>query len=80
MDRTAIESTVIATISSVIKRPLTEGVTATRENVAEWDSLKHIEIMFALEDAFGTEFSEEELAALDSVAKITAAAAGRHAA
>ena len=80
MDRTAIESTVIATISTVIKRPLTEGANATRENVPEWDSLKHIEIMFALEDAFDTEFSEEELAALDSVAKITAAAAGRHAA
>ena len=80
MDRTAIESTVIATISTVIKRPLHEGAAATREAVPEWDSLKHIEIMFALEDAFGTEFSEEELAALDSVAKITAAAAARHAA
>lgn len=80
MDRSTIERTVIDTIATVIKRPLPEGAAATREAVPEWDSLKHIEIMFALEDAFGTEFSEEELAALDSVGRIVDAIVARHAA
>lgn len=80
MDRSAIERTVIDTISTVIKRPLHDGASARREDVPEWDSLKHIEIMFALEDAFGTEFSEDELATLDTVGRIVDTVVARHAA
>jgi acyl carrier protein len=43
-----------------------------RADVAEWDSLKHMEIVFALEDRYGVRFDESEFPALDSPASITA--------
>ena len=38
-----------------------------------WDSLKNLEIFFAIEDGFGIEFDENEFASLDSCEKIAAA-------
>ena len=49
-----------------------------RETVPEWDSLKHIEIVFALEDRFGVEFSDAEIPALVSDEAIVRALAARH--
>jgi acyl carrier protein len=42
-----------------------------REEQAAWDSLKHIEVIFALEDRFGVQFSEGDMPQMDSVGKIT---------
>lgn len=42
-----------------------------REEHPAWDSLKQIEVVFALEDRFGIRFSEVEMPQLDSVAKIS---------
>ena len=50
----------------------------SRENTAEWDSLKHLEIMFAVEDEFRVEFSEDELASADSIARIADLIEARH--
>ncbi|WP_323028822.1 acyl carrier protein [Castellaniella defragrans] len=68
MDRQQVESTVLKIIGTVLKEPVSSD--ASRAGFARWDSLKHIEIMFALEDEFGVVFSEEELSDLDSVAVI----------
>jgi acyl carrier protein len=37
-----------------------------RESVEEWDSLKHMHLMLALEEEFEIEFSDDELANLRS--------------
>jgi len=42
-----------------------------REEQAAWDSLKHIEVIFALEDRFGVQFSEADMQQMDSLGKIT---------
>lgn len=68
MERQNIESTVLEVVSTVLKEDVTSQ--ASRGDFAKWDSLKHIEIMFALEEAFDMAFSEDELAMLDSVQKI----------
>lgn len=39
---------------------------ASRENLAQWDSLKHLNLMLALEEALGVEFSDTEIADIDS--------------
>ena len=44
---------------------LTEDLDATR--VANWDSLNHISLIIALEEAFGIEFNTEELVGLANV-------------
>ena len=45
----------------------------TRGSAPQWDSLKHMEIVFALEDRYEVQFDEAEFAALDSPAAIAAA-------
>lgn len=80
MDRIQIEQTVLAVLTAILKRPFSDSTDITRQSTANWDSLKHIEIMFALEDELGTEFSEEELVSLDSVSKIVDAVSAKHAA
>lgn len=80
MVRNQIEQTVLVVLATVLKHPFHDDADITRQNTPSWDSLKHIEIMFALEDELGTEFSEEELAKLDSVAKIVDAVLAKHAA
>lgn len=44
-----------------------------RSEVARWDSLKHMEIVFALEDRYDVRFDESEFAGLDSPRAIVAA-------
>ena len=79
MIRIQIEETVLAVLATVLKHPLHTGADITRQNTPGWDSLKHIEIMFALEDELDMEFTEEELVVLDSVTKIVDIVLAKHA-
>jgi acyl carrier protein len=51
---------------------LSEPVTAStsRANQPGWDSLKHMQIVFAIEERFEVRFSEEEIPQLDSFDKL----------
>lgn len=40
------------------------------ETIPNWDSLKHIKLIFALEDEFEITFEEEEIAAMTSFSAI----------
>ena len=70
MDRNEIEMQVLSVLNSFLNCEIKAGEKIERKNLPNWDSLKHIEIMFALEEEFEIEFSENELAGLDSVSKI----------
>ena len=59
---------VIADVFGVPRTELTGSI--TRDQVPEWDSIGHLNLMLALEERFGTAFSVDEMAALDSVAAI----------
>jgi acyl carrier protein len=39
----------------------------SRKNLLAWDSLKHMNLMLALEEEFGIEFSDKEIADLSSL-------------
>jgi acyl carrier protein len=39
----------------------------SRTNLPAWDSLKHMNLMLALEDEFGIEFSDKEISDLNSL-------------
>lgn len=60
-----IELRVIEIVAQALKQSVTRDT--TREATAAWDSLKHIEMVFAIEDELQIRFDEDELAALDSV-------------
>jgi acyl carrier protein len=79
MDRIEIEKTVLKLLVDVLKQPLKEGAEITCQNTPAWDSLKHIEIMFALEDEFSVEFTEDELVKLDSNIKIVSSLLAKYA-
>lgn len=78
MDRQQIETVVITVLGSVLKTKV--DLNSSRQNTAAWDSLKHMEIIFAVEDELGIEFSEEEMTAANSAAKLIELAATSHAA
>lgn len=80
MDRKKIEDTVLDVLSTILQQPFKAGENANRENNPNWDSLKHMEIMFALEDELSVEFPEDSLAGLDSAEKIINAVLAYHAA
>lgn len=39
---------------------------------AAWDSLRHMQLVLALEEEFGVEFSDKQLESLDSYPKVRA--------
>ncbi len=51
-----------------------------REDTPAWDSLKHIDLIFLLEDEFGVVLSEEEMHKLDSLSAIVSLLESHHAA
>ena len=74
-----IETTVFKVLSVLLNKELSVGDEVNNRNTEGWDSLKHVEIMFALEEELNVEFSEEELGQLDSAAKIINAVRAKHA-
>lgn len=78
MNRQQIEKVVLTVLSTVLKCEVDE--LATRENLPQWDSLKQIEVIFAIEDELNVQFNEETLSDLNSVAQIVDAAEALYAA
>lgn len=68
MNRNSVEERVLMVISSILKVPVNSE--STRLEVPSWDSLKHVEVIFAIEDEFDIEFKEEILFELNSVSEI----------
>lgn len=77
MDRQLIETLVLKVLAAVLKCPVNSE--SARDNTPQWDSLKQIEILFAVEDELGLQFSEQELAEMNSVNRIVEVALSRHA-
>lgn len=66
------EATVIKTFSTILGVEIKPAHNIDRVNTPQWNSLKHMEIMFGIEEQFSIEFSEAELSDLDSISKIIA--------
>jgi acyl carrier protein len=64
-DRKNLEIEVAKLISEIVGEPIEPE--ASRLTVAGWDSLKHMEVIFAFEEAYGVRLDEAELATLSSV-------------
>jgi acyl carrier protein len=65
-----IEAKVAEILETMLGRPVAPGATVMRSKEDTWDSLKHLEIFFALEDGLGVRFSPEEVVKLDSMEAI----------
>lgn len=80
MTRDDVEARVHEVLALVLKLPVPPQRPMTRAELPEWDSLSHIEIIYAVEESFGVTFTEEEMAALDGSTAIVEAVSRRGAA
>jgi acyl carrier protein len=80
MTRDEIEARVHEVLALVLKLPSPPQQPLVRAEVPEWDSLSHIEIIYAVEESLDVTFTPEEMTALDGSAAIVAAAERRVAA
>jgi acyl carrier protein len=76
----SVEPKVRELIALVLEKKFPAGQAITRAKEPQWNSLKHVELIFALEDAFGVRFSEQDMVDMDSIAAIVAVLDRRHAA
>jgi acyl carrier protein len=66
MTRTEIETHVGQVLAVVLKLPAVPAGPVLRADVPDWDSLNHVEIVYAVEESMDVTFSPEEIATLDS--------------
>jgi len=74
MPAAALEAKLLKVLSSILSVPresLTQG--SSRKTVEAWDSLKHMYVMLALEEEFRIQFSDREIASLDTVSSLVEA-------
>ena len=57
-------------LSLALERPVAAAENPSRDADPAWDSLKHIEIVFLLEDHFGVRFTESDLARFENAEQI----------
>jgi acyl carrier protein len=69
---------VLAVVLEMPEAQVDEQLTA--EQTSNWDSMRHLNLIMALEDAFGVTFASEELGELTSYRAIAEALARRGAA
>ena len=72
MEHSRVTSDVCEAIVVVLRKTSPVPKDFSRAGNPEWDSLKHVEIMFALEERFNVQFDETDLEKLNSVEMISA--------
>jgi acyl carrier protein len=70
MTREEVQARVDEVLALVLKLPAPPQQPLVRADVDDWDSLSHVEIIYAVEESFGVAFTEEEMASLDGSATI----------
>ena len=77
MNRTDIERELTELCGAILGHPVDRTLTRAGEDT--WDSLKHMQIIFAVEEKFSVRFTEEEIPQMDSVARFADYLEQRHA-
>ncbi|MDB4915506.1 MAG: hypothetical protein JWM95_3150 [Gemmatimonadetes bacterium] len=77
MSQGTVESGLLEVFAAVLGHPV--QIDATRAHEAGWDSLKHMLIVFAVEEKFGVQLTEEEMGSVASFADFAELLERRHA-
>ncbi len=64
-DRSILELEIAKLVSDILGEPV--DIQGTRDAVPAWDSLRHVEVIFSFEEAYGLRLTESEMASLRSV-------------
>ena len=77
-DRESVDPRIIECFHAALGRPdLVLDASSTMETTDGWDSFAHINLVLALEDAFGVEFDTEEIPELREMPRIVEALRSR---
>jgi acyl carrier protein len=77
MTTTDVEATVREVMGLLFEPGELHEGNVTRADTPSWDSLKHVELVFAVEDACQVSLEESDLGELDSLDDIVAAVRAR---
>ena len=80
MITSSVRAEVSKLLSLALRRPVDESEKPARDLDPAWDSLKHVEIVFLLEDHFELRFTDTELDQLHDAAQIAQVLEARRAA
>lgn len=62
---------VFAILSAVMETPLDDiSESSTKDTIANWDSIRQLNLVFALEDNFDVKFSDDDILQMNSVQDI----------
>jgi acyl carrier protein len=75
--RAAVESAIRGVLETVLRRAIAPGENVRRADESAWDSLKHVELIFGVEETLDIEFDADELGELDSYGKLVDSAEKR---
>jgi acyl carrier protein len=73
-DEQRVRAVVEAALQAVLKLKPDESAHAIRAEIPTWDSLAHVEILFAIEEEIGIQYSEQIMAGLASTDQLVAEA------
>jgi acyl carrier protein len=62
------------TMQAVLERDIAPYEDLVRQDIAAWDSLAHVNLVFAIESELQIQFGADELGELDSLSKLVTAA------
>jgi acyl carrier protein len=65
-----IDRDVRRVLGTVFGRAIADGEPLSAKTEPSWDSLRHVEVLLAVEGALDVRFDEEEMPQLDSVDKL----------
>lgn len=65
-----VDVKVRSVLGTVFGRPIPRDEPLSARTEPAWDSLRHVEVLLAVEGALEVRFDEDELAQLDSVEKL----------
>lgn len=57
-------------LSSTLGQNLSGDSNPSRKRIDAWDSIKHVELIFSLEEEFDVQFTEDEMAELSDLSQI----------
>jgi acyl carrier protein len=72
MDKTQIDSIVRDFLSTALGRAIKPQDDVQLANESGWDSIKHVELMFMLEETFGIVMDPDDFTSISSIEECTA--------
>lgn len=75
--REAVEGRIRDIMAVVFEREVAPGEPVAFGSEPAWDSLRHVELIFSIEDEFGIRFEEPQLTELTSLEALTEAVTQR---